>query len=223
MPQRYKKINSPLIFNVFFRTFAVMKLYINDELNLISEKEVNEIISNLPDQRREQALRFTYLQGRKECAVSYMLLCRGLKEMYGIEDMPTFRYGEHGKPVIVGHEDIHFNISHCKRAVVCAISNEEVGVDVECTDRGNENLIRYTMNDEEQKQIFSAPDPNTEFIRLWTMKEALLKLTGYGITDDMKTVLLPEHTKDIHIESFVIKEKNYAYSVARRPSPTPPA
>ena len=214
MPQRYKKINSPLIFNVFFRTFAVMKLYINDELNLISEREVDEIISNMPDQRREQALRFTHLQGRKECAVAYMLLCRGLREMYGVEDKPIFRYGVHGKPVIVGHEDIHFNISHCKRAVVCVISDEEVGVDVECTDRGNENLIRYTMNDEEQRLISSAPDSNVEFIRLWTMKEALLKYTGHGITDDMKTVLLPENTKDVDIRSFVVKEKNYAYSIA---------
>lgn len=189
-------------------------LYFNDELEKISDEEVERIITTLPSQRREQALKFKYALGRKTCVVAYQLLCKGLKEEYGIEEMPVFEYGEHGKPTIIGHEDIHFNFSHCKKAVMCFVSDKEVGIDVECLGRGNESLINYTMNDDEIRQIHNATNPNTEFIKLWTKKEAVLKLTGEGINDNMKSVLLPDNTHSIKIITFVNEDKGYAYSIA---------
>lgn len=189
-------------------------LYINDELDKIKDEEVIEMISSFPEQRKEQALKFKFAAGRKECAVAYDLLCKGLREEYGIDEMPIFEYGEHGKPSIIGHENIHFNMSHCKKAVMCFVSDQAVGVDVEMIGRGNESLIDYTMNDEEKAQINSSPAPNTEFIRLWTQKEAVLKLQGTGITDDLKMVLKSENMQGIKVETIVCEEKGYVYSIA---------
>ena len=45
------------------------------------------------------------------------------------------------------------------------------------------------MKDEEISQITSAENPAVAFIRLWTMKEATMKLIGTGISNDMKTVI----------------------------------
>lgn len=190
-------------------------LYFIDNIDKISEEEVNDIISTLPEQRKEQALKFKFLLGRKTCALAYQLLCKGLREEYGINEMPTFRYGEHGKPYIVGHEDIHFNMSHSKKAVMCYVSDQPVGIDVEELNRGNECLISYTMNEEEQAEIKDSPTPLMEFVKLWTRKEAVLKLSGVGINDDMKNVLRPENIKGISISTFVNEEKGYAYSIAK--------
>lgn len=189
-------------------------LYFIDDLDKISIVEIENIIPTLPEQRREQALKFKFQLGRKTCVLAYQLLCKGLREEYGISEMPIFEYGEHGKPSIVGHENIHFNMSHCKNAVMCYISNRPVGIDVEMLGRGNENLIDYTMSDEEKKQINSSPAPNTEFIRMWTQKEAVLKLQGTGIVDDMKNVLKPENMQGIKVETTVCEDKGYAYSLA---------
>jgi 4'-phosphopantetheinyl transferase len=60
-------------------------------------------------------------------------------------------------------------------------------------------------------RIEQAEHPEVEFVRLWTMKESLLKLTGEGINDHMKYVL-----KDIPERSFTTVEeieKNYIYTV----------
>ena len=161
-------------------------LYLNDD---ISHFDFEAALPLLSDQRREQALKFKHEQGRKTCAAAYLLLCEGLHKEYGLTDKPVFEYGEHGKPFIVGHPEIHFNISHCREAVLCVVSDKPVGADVESIREYNESLVHYTMNDDEQALIYSSPRPDVAFIRLWTMKEAVLKLSGEGIRNDMKTVL----------------------------------
>lgn len=191
-------------------------LYFNDELDSITDEEIESLIPTLPQQRREQALKFKHALGRKECVLAYLLLCKGLREEYGINEQPIFEYGEHGKPTIIGHSDIHFNMSHCKKAVMCYVSNEPIGLDCETIGRGNDQLISYTMSEEEIKQINNSPAPKTEFIRLWTQKEAVLKLTGEGINDNMKSVLHKENVIDINIETIVNEKKGYVYSIARK-------
>ena len=163
----------------------------------------------LSDQRREQALKFKFEQGRKTCAMAYLLLCEGLRKEYGITQRPVFGYGEHGKPFIIGHPDIHFNVSHCREGVICVVSDRPVGVDIESIREYRESLVRYTMNDREVQQIERAEHPDVEFIRLWTMKEAVLKLSGKGIVDNMKGVL----TGREQIETVYNEEKKYIYSV----------
>ena len=158
-------------------------------------------------QRREQALKFRHEQGRRLCVLAYLLLKQALREGYGITENPVFDYNEHGKPSIVGHPEIFFNLSHCKEAVVCVVSDHPVGVDVESFREYKETLVRYTMNEAEIREIESSDDPAATFIRLWTMKEATLKLIGTGISNDIKTVL--DGTK----KYTTVKKRQYIYTI----------
>lgn len=182
-------------------------VYLNDD---IAHFDWQSALSLLSAQRREQVLKFKYEQGRRTCAAAYLLLCEGLRKEYGIEEPPVFEYGEHGKPRIVGHADIHFNLSHCREAALCVVSDRPVGVDVESIRSFKESLVNYTMSDAEITRIHAAERPEVEFIRLWTMKEAVLKLAGTGITNDLKTVLTGRQQQ---IETTVNLEKNYVYSI----------
>ncbi len=181
-------------------------IYLNDD---IAGFDFETALPLLSDQRREQALKFKHEQGRKTCAAAYLLLCEGLRKEYGITEKPIFEYGEHGKPFIVGHPDIHFNLSHCREAAICAIADRPVGVDIESIREYKDTLAHYTMNDEELAHITLSPDPAKEFIRFWTMKEAVLKLSGDGIRNDMKTVL----TGSENMETVVNEQQGYIYSV----------
>ena len=185
-------------------------LYLNDD---IAGFDFEAALPLLSEQRRLQALKFKHEQGRKTCAMAYLLLCEALRQEYGITELPVFEFGEHGKPFIVGHPDIHFNFSHCSEAVICAVSDQPVGVDVESIREYKESLARYTMNDQELEQIARAERPDVEFIRLWTMKEAVLKLSGRGIVDDLKHVLTD--TKTSELTTVVDPEVRYVYSICR--------
>ena len=193
-------------------TYSIQMLCINDHIADLSEEQIEKLINFLPEWRREQALRFRHLQGRKECAVGYIELLRGLREQFGIKEKPTFAYNEHGKPFLPEHPDIHFSISHCKEAAICVISDRPVGVDVESVRSFNDSLVHYTMNEDEIREIEAAEDSAAAFIRLWTKKEAALKLEGTGISKDMKQVL---HQKELDFETFIDSQRRYVYSVCQ--------
>ena len=176
----------------------------------ISNFDLKTALADISEQRREQALRFRYELGQRTCVLAYLLLKKALRQEYGITENPLFEYGEHGKPAIIGHPEIHFNLSHCREAVACAVSNRPVGIDVESVREYKDSLARYTMNDDELRTIAAAGRPDAAFIRLWTMKEAALKLTGRGITDNMKTVLPATGLTFTTVERL---ERNYIYTV----------
>ena len=181
-------------------------IYLNDDIEHFDWQAALPLLS---EQRREQCLKFKHEQGRKTCAAVYLLLCEGLRKEYGITELPVFEYGEHGKPSIVGHPDIFFNMSHCREAAICVLSDVPVGVDVESIRSYNESLARYTMSDAEMELIEKAERPDVEFIRLWTLKEAVLKRSGEGIRNNMKHVL-----DGLKVAKTEINEKKgYIFSV----------
>ena len=164
----------------------MMKVLVSED---IWEFDLEAALKEISTQRREQALKFKFEQGQRLCVLAYQLLKEGLRQAYGITGNPIFEYNEHGKPSIVGHPEIFFNLSHCKEAAICVVSDQPVGVDVESIREYKESLVNYTMNDEEIGQINSSETPAAAFICLWTMKEATTKLIGTGISNDMKTVI----------------------------------
>jgi len=185
-----------------------MKVYVNDR---IEQLDLRQGLLSISSQRREQALRFRHEQGQRLCVAAYLLLKEALAEQEGITENPLFEYGEHGKPFIVGHPELHFSLSHCREAAVCVLSRRPVGIDVESVGRYSESVARYAMNDSELRLISEAPRPEVAFIRLWTMKESLLKLTGEGINDHMKEVLVGEPPE--RFTTVEQLEKKYIYTV----------
>ena len=174
--------------------------------------DLQAALKEISEQRREQALKFKYEQGQRLCVLAYLLLKQALREGYGITENPVFEYNEHGKPSIVGHSEIYFNLSHCKEAAICVVSNQPVGVDVEGIREYRESLVNYTMNDEEITLIKSAENHAAAFIRLWTMKEATTKLIGTGISNDMKTVIDTTQYKYTTVE-----QQRYIYTICENP------
>jgi len=190
-------------------------LYINDHLEDIPAELLEKAVSSLPLWRRELALKFKFAEGRRECTLAYLELCRGLQLEYGITEMPAFSYNQSGKPFLPDYPRIHFSLSHCKKAIGCYISPEPCGLDIEGIRSAKDSLVNYCMNEEECRQIFSAPNPDVAFITLWTRKEAVFKLKGTGINDNIKDILSPSNTEGICIQTVPNLLNGYIMSVAQ--------
>ena len=198
------------------------RLFVKEDLSSITSEELEAAIASLPAWRREKALRFKHQQGRIECAFSYLLLCQALRETYGITEQPSFLIGEHGKPELSLNSKplalnpklstLNFNISHCKQALAVALSASPVGIDVESVGRYSESLARHVLNDSEFAEVSQSPNPQIPFTRLWTQKEAVVKLTGRGIDDDLPNLLLKYNNVSLHTEEHLAQ--GYILSVA---------
>ena len=128
---------------------------------------------------------------KEQSKIGRKLLLRGLLTEYGFSDLPEISFGEYGKPFFKSYPSIHFNISHCDRAVACIISEQPVGIDVECINPFDKDLAEYISSAEELNDILTNRNPALAFTLLWTKKESLCKLTGKGLNtrNDIQSIL----------------------------------
>lgn len=188
---------------------------VRDDIAELDEQQTNKLILALPDWRREAALKYKHLAGRRESATAYLLLLEALKQQYGVNQPPHYVIGTHGKPSLLEYPHIHFNTSHCHTAVICAVCDTPIGVDIERRRCIKDFLINHTMNEEEKERIKKSNDREMEFLRLWTAKEAVVKLSGEGIRDNIRDILTLAMSDGITIRTYVNTHKDYVYSLAQ--------
>ena len=94
--------------------------------------------------------------------------------------------GPSGKPELRGGE-VRFNLAHSEGVGLCAVARVEVGVDVEVV--AGRRLPDWLAIAE---RFFHADEVSAlaswvDFLRVWTLKEAVLKATGLGLATDPST------------------------------------
>ena len=99
--------------------------------------------------------------------------------------------GDYGKPYIVGAFD--FNLSHSGAYVACALSaHGPVGVDIEIFDQVQPSPeLLSLMTHRAERAVLAAQNPVQSeilFRRCRTRKEAVLKLLGIGLIDDLPSI-----------------------------------
>lgn len=123
---------------------------------------------------------------KKRQKIAADLLCRQMiaDECSISEEEIIFSRAEKGKPFAV-NADIYFSISHSKNTVVCAVSDKEIGVDIE-----EIRSIRLKAAEKfacESELEYIGNDIN-RFFEIWTLKEAFFKCRGSGLGADIKNV-----------------------------------
>ena len=190
-----------------------MTYRIFDDMTQCTEQEVARLLPLVSDQRRQQALAYNHLFGQYCCLKSYEILMELLAfTPYTLHHTPHFLYNEYGRPFI--EDGPSFSISHCKYGIAVAVSETPIGIDVEYIRTAKPELVARTMNEKEQAEIWAAASPDIAFTRLWTQKEAVLKLQGTGILsiDGIKNTLVAiEH---VDVQTKVNIDKQYAYTLA---------
>ena len=91
---------------------------------------------------------------------------------------------ERGKPFFAGLRDLHFNLSHSGEAVMAAFSGVPVGLDIECRGRSRDFAgiaRRFFLPGEADAVLNSGSDQEDVFLKIWTAKEAIVKLSGEGL------------------------------------------
>lgn len=82
--------------------------------------------------RRERIAKYHYDKDRKLSLYAALLVRMQLNKLTNIPNTElSFSYGQYQKPYFQTDRDLHFNISHTHNKILCAISSQPVGVDIE--------------------------------------------------------------------------------------------
>ena len=118
----------------------------------------------------------------------------------------TLLFNDTGKPFFANGP--YFNISHSGKYVVMAVSNSEVGVDIEENVERNMSALIRIFNEAEAKMI----KEHADFYYLWCAKESLIKCMGSSISKVKEVPSLPLNGlktfkgKDYQSKTFVYEK-----------------
>ena len=110
-------------------------LWILEHVDQLNTEAVLSLLPQISEGRRARVLSITHIPAKVRSVLAELLLRRALREEYGLAELPKIETEEKGKPFFPDHPEIHFNLSHCKYAVACALDRAPVGVDAEAHGR----------------------------------------------------------------------------------------
>ena len=129
------------------------------------------------------------------------LLQAGLRRQLGDNKfVPNVKKRSDDKPYLKNSE-LYFNISHSRRYVICAISYEEVGIDIQYHRQKDLSAIaKRTMSTLEWEEYQQVNNSDKFFYDTWTMKESFLKYTGEGLRRDMRLLDIAAVVQEVAID-----------------------
>jgi 4'-phosphopantetheinyl transferase len=151
----------------------------------LTSDEFRRLLFAVSPERRAALARLRRVEDRRRALLGDVLarfMIAG--EMSLRADELTFAADRYGKPALAGRAGPHFNVSHSGAYVVCAVSEEAVGVDVEVVGTPNLNVARRFFHDAERDYVLSHAadgEKTRAFYRIWTMKESYIKRDGRGL------------------------------------------
>ena len=145
----------------------------------------------LPVLNREELFRyksFSDIMRKRQFLFSRFLLKNKLFEITGENSSETyFEIGPHGKPFLKNNR-IHFSISHSENYVSYVIAKKPIGLDIQ-VQRPFSNvdaLIKKICHIAESDILLSSEKKEDLLLKLWSLKEAYSKCTGFGIQVSFK-------------------------------------
>ncbi len=158
------------------------EVYFTDVGPLLDRGRLERVLAMLSPERAGKARACRLERDRCLSAGVGYLLSLALARQGVSEVAAEYEYRELGKPYIKGYENIFFSLSHSGEMAMCAVSlGGEVGCDIEAPGRHSIEMAKRFFNPGEYRHIINSPDPEGEFIRLWTLKESYIKALGRGL------------------------------------------
>ncbi len=182
------------------------KLNIND----VTDAEFDAFFALLDGKKKERLLRYKNTRDRKLSVCAEMLAKKAISEKFSVpvSDVKILAM-ESGQP-FCGNFDVHLSLSHSGDYAVCAVGDRPVGIDIQKIVPYNLKTAQKVCSEAELCRIEKSADKAAEFIKLWTKKEAVLKMQGTGVRQSMKDCLDGQKVETVRFAGYFVSicEKN---------------
>lgn len=188
-------------------------------VSALSPEWFEEQLGNMSESKKQLVLK-TRVEQKRKLRIASDAVCRtAISGFCGISPADiVFEYNEHGKPYVKGIP-VHFNVSHSGDIAICAVSEHEIGIDIEKIRDIDQRITRRFATDDEKSYIDTHANGLFE---IWTLKEAFFKCKGTGLGPDIKSVSFTvkgdsvECSESGYSLGFHHVDKNYICSICEK-------
>ncbi|BAP29567.1 4'-phosphopantetheinyl transferase [Chryseobacterium sp. StRB126] len=178
---------------------------------------LDRYLNSFPEEFRQNILKYRRWQDAQLSLLGRVLLQVGLKSHFHIDEAQIMRSPDN-KPYLKD-QHVHFNISHSKELVVCAIAEFPIGIDVEFIDHTiNYRDFQFQMTEGEFHKIDRSEAQIGDFFSYWTHKESVMKAHGGGMMIPLDSFEIVNDECEIECKKFFTKEifidENYQTCIA---------
>ena len=133
---------------------------------------IDRVLPRFDAHRQAKIRALQNLSKKAQSAVAGLLLA----SVFG--DNAIYQYNDRGKPYLADN-NAYFSLSHCGKWVALAVSDTEIGFDLQDSSPIRPAVLRRCFTPAEQAWIGTDAE---RFTQLWVHKEAHGKYTGHGLT-----------------------------------------
>ena len=158
------------------------------EINYYTQKYLDEFFDKIYIQKRNRISKYKKVERLKSSIIGEILLNGLLKENYNCDyENLIFSLNDNNKPYIKDKK-IFYNISHSYNYIITAISDYEIGVDIEKIRKTSIKTINYFATLKEKQYILSnTQNIEKRLFEIYTLKEAYFKMKGTDLSK-MKSI-----------------------------------
>jgi 4'-phosphopantetheinyl transferase len=177
--------------------------------------------------QRNRALRLKNISDRQRFVTRCAIVNHVIGSISGIApETLTFQTGPNGKPELVFPDGfdrpvvgLNFNLSHSENILALAVAfNREVGIDIERMNPEVDFLgiaeAHFAAKEFDWLRATPQKKRAISFYRLWTRKEALLKMAGSGIASELTPEILTDPEWTLYSLEFKFDEKEIVGALA---------
>ncbi len=148
-------------------------------------QECEYYLSLISLERRNKICKFRYIKDQMLSLSSELMMRYIISQELSIPFQKiTFSIHKSGKLFLEGYPNYHFSISHSEKKVAFVSDITPVGIDIEKEGKSLESVAKRYFHPDELRIHKDNNFTNRDFYRIWTAKEAYVKLLGIGITDE---------------------------------------
>lgn len=184
-----------------------IKLYFTDINQRLLLSEYEQCIQLITPERANMIERFRFIEDRKRILYGeVMARCLFMKVLDVKNSNLIIDKNLYGKPFFIGIDGLHFNISHSGRFVLCGISNEEIGVDIEEIKELYMDIAKRFFTKQEYETMLKVNQNEVKelFYTYWTLKESYTKYMGKGLSIPLDSFSIKKYA-----DSYIVEDERY--------------
>lgn len=186
----------------------VIQIFYTEHIYSLQQDCFDFYRNRLPVPEQVKIGKYKRPEDRESALLGKALLMEGMQDLGIAADWSQLKRNAYGKPYLdPDGNGTSFNISHSGHYVVAAVSSASaIGIDIEAIQPLNTADFENCFSAEEWQRIKQSKDMLQQFFACWSIKEAVIKAVGKGLSIPLSDVIIGDEYAAVYGDHYYFKK-----------------